>query len=168
MISIKLVSLICLGISLAGYGAGPNLLSQQRLPPDLLVTLERPGCWRGCADYRVTIAADGKVVFEGKENVRVKGTAQTKISREKVLLLVDEVVKAKFFSLRDQYMGKEDGCRTIGADFNSAITSVVMNGKAKTINHYFGCFRSGKTYPNALIELEEKIDEIANTDQWTE
>ena len=168
MISIKLISILFLGISLAGYHAQPHLLSQQRLPPDLLITLERPGCWRGCADYRVTIAADGKVVFEGKENVRVKGTAQTQISREKVLLLVEMIVKAKYFSLRDQYASKEDGCRTIGADFNGAIVSVVMNGRSKTIDHYFGCFRSGKTFPKVLIELEEKIDEIANTDQWTE
>lgn len=166
MIGMKLVLLVFLGVSLGAYNA--DLLSQQSVPPDLLITLERSGCWRGCADYRVTISADGRVLFEGKDNVRIKGTAQATIRREKVLLLVDTIMKAKYFSLRDQYVGKEDGCRTVGADFNSAITSVVMNGRSKSITHYFGCFRSGKVYPNVLIELEEKIDEVANTAQWTE
>lgn len=168
MISAKLVSLLCLGIAFGQCDGQAQQLSQKPLPPDTLITLERPGCWRGCADYVVTISADGTVTFEGKANVRVKGRAQTKISREKVQLLVAEFMKAKYFSLRDQYSRKEDGCRQVGADFNSATTSIVMNGKSKSVWHYFGCFRGDAPYPKALTKLEELIDEVANTDQWVD
>src|SRR5688572_32573213 len=120
MISAKLVLLLCLGVAFGQCDGQAQLLSQKPLPPDTLITLERHDCWRGCADYVVTISADGTVTFEGKANVRVKGKAQTKISREKVQLLVAEFMKAKYFSLRDQYSRKKDGCRQVGADFNSA------------------------------------------------
>ncbi len=98
----------------------------------------------------------------------MKGKAQAKISHEQVQLLVAEFMKAKYFSLRDQYSRKEDGCRQMGADGNSATTSIVINGKSKSIVHYLGCFRGNAPYPKALFKLENKIDEVANTDQWIE
>ena len=163
MISPTVVLLLCLGIA-GGQDVGQ---SQKPIPPDTRITLERPGCWRGCADYVVTISADGTVTFEGKANVRVLGKAQTRISREKVQLLVTEFMKAKYFSLRDRYQSKKDGCRKIGWDSDSVITSIVIKGNAKSIFHYRGCLGKGDIpYPRALSELELKIDEVANTAEW--
>jgi hypothetical protein len=169
MLSAKLVSLLCLGIVPGRCEGQSQLLSEKPLPPDTLITLERPGCFLGCAEYLVTISADGTVTFEGKANVKVKGKAQSKISREKVQVLVAAFGKVSFFSLRDQYFGKEDGCRQLWADSDSATTSIVMNGKSKSVNHYLGCHRKGRIpYPRVLSALEEKIDEVANTKQWVE
>jgi hypothetical protein len=168
MIARKLISFLWFAIVGGTSIVQPQLLSQQKLPPDTLITLERPSCFLGCSDYVVTISADGTVTFEGKANDKVKGKAQTKISREKVQLLVAAFEKAKFFSLRDQYFGKEDGCREVWFDSNSAITSIVMNGKSKSVNHYLGCHKGKSPYPRVLFELEQKIDEVANTGQWVE
>ena len=97
------------------------------------------------------------------------GKAQAQISREKVQLLVAAFLKARFFSLRDRYASKRDGCRQIWVDSDSAITSIVMNGRTKSVNHYLGCHQgSGIPYPKALTELEMKIDEVANAKQWIE
>ena len=165
----KLISLVWFALVWGLCNVQSQLLSQETIPPDTLITLERPGCFLGCPDYLLTISADGTVTFEGKANVRVKGKAQTKISREKVQLLVAAFVKAKFFSLREQYAFKEDGCRRTWPDSDSAITSIVINGKSKSVSHYHGCHRKGRiSYPRALSELENKIDEVANTDQWIE
>ncbi len=48
MISAKLVSLFCLGIALGQFEGPAQLLSQKPLPPDTLMTLERPDCFHGC------------------------------------------------------------------------------------------------------------------------
>jgi hypothetical protein len=167
MILAKAISMVWLGLALSLRIS--QVLSQQTIPPDILITLERPGCFLGCPDYVVTISADGTVTFEGKANVKVKGKAQSNISREKVQLLVAAFEKAKFFSLRDRYAWKKDGCRQVWSDSDSAITSILINGKSKSVNHYLGCHREGDIpYPSVLSELEEKIDEVANTKQWVE
>ena len=166
MILAKAIPLVWLGLAFSLWN---SQVSNQSIPPDTLITLERPSCFLGCPDYIVTISADGTVTFEGKTNVKVKGKVQSNISLEKVQLLIAAFEKAKFFSLRDRYAWKEDGCRQVWIDSNSAITSIVINGKSKSVNHYLGCHRKGDIpYPRVLSELEEKIDEVANTDQWVE
>lgn len=108
------------------------------------------------------------MVFEGNENVKVKGRSETTISPEKVRLLIESFEKAKFFSLRNRYSLPEDGCLVSGGDTSSATISIVLNGKRKTIDHYLGCFQKKGTSVQALIELESLIDDLANTDQWIE
>jgi hypothetical protein len=166
MISERLVSLVWLVIALGLCNGQAQLVSRESIPPDTLITLERPDCFLGCANYLLTISADGTVTYEGKANVRVKGKVQTQISREKVQLLVAAFAKAKFFTLRDEYAWRKDGCRKTWPDSSSAITSITINGKSKSVNHYLGCHTRGASYPPALTELERKIDEIANTEQW--
>ena len=46
-------------------------------------------------------------------------------------------------------------------DNPSAITSITIDGKVKRINDDYGC-----PFPKKLRELEDKIDEVANTDRW--
>jgi hypothetical protein len=159
---VKLVSLACLGMAL-GLNSQPQSLAQQPIPPDILITLRRTNCFFTCPDYLVTISADGTVTYEGNANVRVKGKTQTTISRQKVQLLVAAFVKAKYFSLRDSYNSNEDGCKIYDGDADSALTSIMINGKSKSVNHYLGC---DSRHIKVLFELENKIDEIVNTKQW--
>jgi hypothetical protein len=143
-----------------------HICSQEPIPPDTLITLQRSDCFFTCPEYDITISADGTVSYLGKANVRVKGKIQTKISPEKVLSLIDMIRKAKFFSLKDTYVSTEDGCRIYDADGSSALTSIVIGGKTKSVSHYEGCHPKHKNALNGLIRLEEYIDDIANTTQW--
>jgi len=145
-----------------------NCEFQRTIPADTLITLQRTNCFFTCPDYMVTISADGKVVFQGNANVKVKGQSETTISPEKVQLLIRSFEKAKFFSLRNSYSLPEDGCRLYDGDTSSATISIVLNGKSKSIDHYLGCHQKKGTAVRALIELEELIDELANTAQWIE
>lgn len=140
----------------------------QQLPADTMIRLERTDCFFTCQAYVVTIWADGLVTFEGKANVRVIGKAQTRIAVEKVRELVAMFLKTKYFSLRDQYNRAEDGCRINNGDTASAITSIVIGGRAKSVNRYLGCFPKKKHSLDGLVSLEEQIDEAANTNQWIE
>ena len=43
------------------------------------------------------------------------------------------------------------------------ITSITLNSKTKTVYHYYG----DNDAPQALFDLESKVDEITNSRQWT-
>ena len=123
---------------------------------DLVVTLERTACFGTCPIYKLTISGDGTVIYEGKDFVQVKGEQTASLSPAQIEDLVSAFEQAQFFTLTD-YIDKD---RT---DSPSVITSMTLNGKTKTVNHYYG----DNSAPQALFDLESKIDEITNSKQWT-
>jgi len=157
------LSLALFGPSLGCHGAGysDRTVIPQDIPPDLKITLERTDCFGGCPVYKLTIIADGTVVFEGRRFVKQEGVTINSVSRERLKQLMAEFDRVKFFSLEDDYTETRLSCPT---DQPSAITSIRINGKSKTINHYLGCLEP--KVPKGLTELENKIDEIVNTAQW--
>jgi len=83
-------------------------------------------------------------------------------------MLIEELEEAKYFSLKDSYETKEDGCPEVWTDYPATFTSIRVNGKSKSISHYHGC-QGGEgsfVYPNSLTELESRIDEIVGTKRW--
>jgi hypothetical protein len=78
--------------------------------------------------------------------------------------LMADFDRVKFFSLEDNYSHDRRVCDEVWTDNPSAITSIRINGKSKTVNHYYGC--RGPKAPKELTELEDKLDEIVNTAQW--
>ena len=143
-------------------GHSGQAATSQNIPQDLKITLERTACYGTCPAYKLTITADGAVVFEGRHFVKKEGaTINSAISQERLKQLMAEFDRVKFFSLEDDYSETRLSCPT---DQPSAITSIRINGKSKTINHYLGCLEP--KVPKGLTELENKIDEIVNTAQW--
>ncbi|UCD09975.1 MAG: hypothetical protein JSU79_04865 [Dehalococcoidales bacterium] len=122
----------------------------------VIITLERTACYGFCPIYSLTIHGDGTVIYEGKDFVETVGRVETVISTEKVEQLISEFEKVNYDSLKDTYTEK-----TI-TDAPSVITSITRNGKTKTIEHYHGDFNA----PEELTNLEDKIDEIVNSEQW--
>ena len=88
--------------------------------------------------------------------MKTRGRVEITIPEEKIEQLLEEFESIDYFALNDNY--KE---RTI-TDAPSVITSITVDGKTKTIEHYHGDFNA----PEELTRLEDKIDEIINTDQW--
>src|SRR6266404_2997828 len=129
-----------------------------------LITLERTVCFGSCPSYRVTLSQDGTVTFEGRRFVKTTGTVTEQVSPDKFQQLVDEFEGIKYFSLQDRYTQRADGCTTFMTDMPSANTSLSLNGRVKTVAHYFGC-RGPEIIP-ALTALERKIDEVAGTEKW--
>jgi hypothetical protein len=123
---------------------------------DMVITLERTPCYGFCPVYKLTIGGDGTVVYEGKDFVSIRNREETTISRDEIDQLVKEFKRIDYFSLNDEYTE-----RTI-TDAPSVITSITLDGKTKTIEHYHGDFSA----PEELTELEDAIDEIVNSDQW--
>jgi len=132
---------------------------QTPTPSDLkevVITLERTECFGSCPVYRLTVLGDGAVIYEGIRFAQVQGTMQTTISEDKIRQLVSEFQKIDYFSLRDSYEERNV------TDMPSAFTSLTINGDKKTVRHYHGDLGA----PKELTELENKIDEIVNSNQW--
>jgi hypothetical protein len=127
--------------------------------PDLQITLERTPCFGTCPFYQLTIDGNGDVTYEGKDFVAVEGTRTTRIDSAKVQELVTAFEDANFFSLEDEY-------RMPATDLPTVITSITLNGRSKRVLHYGLDCRGGEPAPDELCELEQKIDEIVNSDQW--
>ena len=170
------IALLCLlltyGNSVHVLNQGQQISSTQAIPSDMLITLERTGCEGVCPMYTLKISADGRVLYRGKLFVRTR-RAESKLTQEQLRQLLAEFEKADYFSLRDRYQSWEDGCPTGWLDLPSAITSIRINGRAKTITHDYGCREksangpSGAVYPKELFVLEQRIDEIVGTARWT-
>ena len=122
----------------------------------LVITMERTACHGTCPIYKLTISGDGTVIYEGQDFVQVKGKQTASLRPTQIQDLVTAFDQAKFSTLPD-YTHEDT------TDSPSVITSITLNGKTKTVNHYYG----DKSAPQELFDLESKIDEITNSTQWT-
>ncbi len=156
-------------VSLLGYGAATRRCqiadaSSQDVPTDTVITLERTECFGTCPDYKITISADGNVIFDGRRFVKKVGKAKSTVSQEQLREIIAAFEDINYFELRDKYEGPGDGCKQLVTDHPSAITSIRIDGKSKTVRHYYGCW--GVEVLAELKKLEEGIDKTVNSAQW--
>src|SRR5262249_54230850 len=112
----------------------------------------------------LTVAADGTVVFEGREHVKSKGTSTSNISSDEVSALIKAFEKVDYFSLDSNYSMGNKACKENWTDNPSATTSLKLNGRYKSVTHYYGC--RGASILEDLTRLESEIDEIVGTSKW--
>ena len=147
-----LVVIILLGIF------SPNLkkfIIKTPIPEDLndvVITLHRSVCFGTCPEYSLTIYGNGTIIYMGKEYVNVTGERVYNISQEEVQLLVNEFIEINYFALEDRYS-------SLITDAPSTTTSIIINGKRKSIYRYIGG-------PKELKDLENKIDKVVDSKQF--
>lgn len=122
----------------------------------LVITLTRTGCFGHCPDYTVEIRGDGTVIFNGRRFVVHTGEYRAKISRAAVRALVDKFRTADYFALADRYVAH-------ATDLPTYTTSIAFDGHQKSVKDYGGQIIGA---PFAVNEIENAIDEAANTAQW--
>lgn len=150
---------------LAIYGIAVSLLigvimgctSVDETPDIDTITLERQPCFGFCPVYTVTLHDDGTVEYNGQQYVEVTGPRTAAIDPAAVQALGDEMIDAGYLEWEDAYTNQDV------TDHPYAITTVTFaDGTTKRIEHYYGDFSA----PEELTELETRIDETANTEQW--
>lgn len=142
----------------------PRPSIHNRVPRAKVITLRRTACFGTCPAYKLTIFADGRVLYEGISHVKKKGKAKGRISSTKLEELIEEFQNIYYFNLKDAYIPGTNACGQSVTDMPSAVTSLTWNGNSKIINHYHGC-RGSQTL-DLLTQLEDRIDEAVNVSQW--
>jgi Domain of unknown function (DUF6438) len=127
------------------------------------VSLERTPCFGRCPVYGISVLPSGVVSYEGRANVRVVGTATSRISPDRVQALLLELERAGYFTFANRYALSEPTCLRYSTDSPSAISSATFRGRTKRIEHDYGC----GGVPGALTLLEKRIDEVLGSDRWT-
>jgi hypothetical protein len=130
---------------------------------DVAISLERTPCFGTCPVYRIAVTRGGSVSYEGRAHVLRVGTATAQIPPERVSALLREMEEAGYFTLSDRYALSEPTCRRYSTDSPSAISSATYRGRTKRIQHDYGC----GGVPGALTVLEDRIDEVLGSQQWT-
>jgi hypothetical protein len=124
-------------------------------PQDVIITVERTACFGFCPDYRLSIYGNGKVVYEGYYYVRVEGTRTAYIPKSKVRELVAEFERIGFYNFDDHYI--------MGAtDLPSALISIDLEGRSKTIDMY----GAEMIAPEEIANLIKQIEEAVNVSRW--
>jgi len=155
---------LCSLLFLVATSLGDGPLDEKAVPPDTVITLQRGGCEKRCAVYKLILFADGTLIYDGQYYVRRNGLVLDKVDVAAVRKLIEDFQAIGYFNLKEQYGYKdEDGCNSVVSDAPIAMTSIVTGGKSKGIIHHHRC---GGPVPEQLTQLEDKIDKVANTVRW--
>ncbi len=111
--------------------------------------------------YNIFIYGDGKVVFEGIKNVETVGIVKDRISKEKVINLLEELKKSNFFKI-DKDFEVNPSSNQPSVDLTLEFKDENGALKKKTISHHVYDPR----VPSDLKNFENKIDEIVDTKKW--
>src|SRR5256886_133828 len=90
--------------------AGDGHAAQGNGDKNDVITLERGPCFGPCPIYKVSLASDGTISFEGFNFVSTKGKATAQIRPQDFQKLVAEFEKMKYFSLDENYTIGTPGC----------------------------------------------------------
>jgi len=133
---------------------------------DVTVTLERSPCFGFCPSYSVTMAADGRIEFEGRGHVQTtKASGQATPEQQAAILAA--IKQSDFASLRDSYFNQDDGCGNTATDMPGVKITVADASGSKSVDFYYGCMGGiADTVKPRIDQLAKTIDAQLGTAQW--
>jgi hypothetical protein len=148
-------------VSLVGEGnAAPPAMQEQsfiRLErTDLPPPEKRPEIRRPYPAFEIKMYRDGRVLYEGKKNVRVQEKREAKVSPSVVQQLMQQAERTGLFSLEDAYSGQRAN------DATSTIT-VGESGRVKAVR--FSRTSRGRI-PTHLEDLAKTIEQRSGLSEW--
>jgi hypothetical protein len=184
--------LLLLLLAEMSVASSPALLTtQDDIPADTVITFDNSSVCGGmehCFTYHISIYADGTVAIQilsvpwawtsdgpppqvrklQKDfNMNSSGVIKRTISLDTLKRLLSEFDRVQYFSLRDSYRSKEDGCPVMSYDNGTISTSLTMNGHHKHIIHSYNCHERnfGPTFPKELTELETTLFSVTGINE---
>jgi hypothetical protein len=76
----------------------------EQLPPQPVVTWDKPGCRGTCSAYTLQIFASGDVVLQARRNVGKEGRFTRKLTTAQLDDIVGRLLAADFFALKPDYV----------------------------------------------------------------
>jgi hypothetical protein len=125
----------------------------------VIIRLSRHGAGVG-PSYKLIILGQGTVIYEGKENVKLKGRFETSLDKEKFIEILSKLKDVEFFSLRDSYPLMDR------AETPSTVISISLPKDGKLVTKSVKYYPGDRSVPGKLKNLGEKIDSIVGTNRW--
>ena len=119
----------------------------------LFASIQKTYCFGKCPVYTMKIYNGGYVTFVGKANVNMMGNHMTVIRGEDMIRFIDMANEINYFDLEDNYDNPAV------SDLPSTTTSIVMNGKRKTV-------RRRVNFPSELKRFEELFEDLIKNKEW--
>lgn len=129
----------------AGKAAAP-------VPSPVLVRFERTACYGPCPVDVLTVFADGRLRYEGRENAPRQGQFGGRLSAAEQAALVRAFEEAKFFEFATSYKSRATDLPTYYLTFSQA-------GRTHKVADYDGA-------PAALNALEDKLQALIDAPRW--
>lgn len=118
--------------------------------------IEQTLCYGSCPSYSIKVYPNGKLEYDGKEYVKVKGKYVEQLSDFQLQNLTSLLEESNFTSLRGPF-----DCYDV-TDHPSTI--ITYNGRK--INHYAGCRGGAGPDLPKLVELEKKLLQLLRVDRF--
>ncbi|HVN20388.1 MAG TPA: DUF6438 domain-containing protein [Dongiaceae bacterium] len=136
-------------------GSQPPLLNGDA---GTIIELSRGPCFGACPVYNVTVHSDGNVEFDGRENVRVKGTQTSQITSAQFSEILNILRRVSFWDLEDRAFS---WC----FDTPSVAITVKANGREKRVTSDSDCIpKRGRQ--TDFVRATDQIETIIGTDRW--
>ncbi len=127
---------------------------------EVSIALRQTGCYGTCAQYKVTLFADGLTIFDGARYTEYKGIKRLKRPPEDILTVLYVMQKNDFLNIQNRIRKGEDGCKEYWTD-HSAIFLELSDGKhSHEVYWYLGC-KGHKDIPK-LQAIKESILKAVN------
>lgn len=127
--------------------------SEQPTERTFFASIVRTACFGTCPIYNMTIYSDGYVEYNGIRFVPKLGEQTGQIPVDQLQHFVDKANEIEFMEMEDEY----DSPIT---DLPSATTTIVLNGKKKSV-------RRRHNYPQRILQFEVLFDDLIETVEWT-
>lgn len=152
---------------LIGCSAAPRPLQSSAnvsaAKDDVLVHLTRSGCFGACPAYDLTLHQSGNVDYIGYSHVLVQGRQHGTADPQALARLRPQLQRSAFSVLAHRYLHDSPACGLWASDMPTVTIEVFDNGRWLRAEHDYGCSAA----PAALTQLEQAIDDAAQSSQWT-
>jgi len=126
----------------------------------IIIKMKKGGASIG-PDYSLTIHGNGKVIYDGVENVKIKGMVESSIGKDKFISLLSKFKELGFFNLRNNYNGD-----MIGHPY-TVLSISIPKDDGEIVTKSIKYHHDDKNVPKEVKILEDKIDEIVGSNRWT-
>ncbi|BCX02072.1 MAG: hypothetical protein KatS3mg053_0010 [Candidatus Roseilinea sp.] len=101
----------------------------------------------GCPNYVITLRSDGRLIYEGGDHTRVRGTHAFNVPPEVVMNVLADFTHPDFFELDNVYPSP-------GVPWITLSLSIEMNGVSKSV------LSEDRYGPAVLLAIERKMDDL--------
>lgn len=116
------------------------------------IKIERTPCYGKCPTYSIELLSDGKMIYNGKSNVKKLGLFDAKISKSKATNFMKQYEKNNFNTLKPKYT-------VLVTDLPSLNIEVVVGGKRKII-------QQADAGPAFLRQIGADMDLLSEEQNW--